>query len=139
MTNNFLVRNRFWPLISDRCYYSCCYTCIMVHLTSIERKSELNGTGWVSLTEMFSRCSYKLCTWVCSWVCLLRILMHTFFYLLSGWPYSNASQWKYMKFSHLSQSSCKIRLMLLSFKSQFHAKNFLIFKVFSFMLYVCII
>ena len=50
----------------------------------------MNGQGRGSLTEVFCTVNYTSCTRVCS----LKILRHTFVYLVSGWPYWNTSQWK---------------------------------------------
>ena len=37
LMDNFLVRDRCWPSVTDRSYYSSYYMCIMVHLASIKR------------------------------------------------------------------------------------------------------
>ena len=51
----------------------------------------MNGEGQAgSLTEVFCTVSYTSFTFVR----LLKIFSHTFVYLLSGWPYWNASQLK---------------------------------------------
>ena len=50
-----------------------------------KRNFGLNGEGRGSLTEVFCTVSYTLCTWV------LKILRHTFIYLMSGWSYWNTS------------------------------------------------
>ena len=37
LMDNFLVRHRCLPLVTDRSYYSSYYMCIMVNLASIKR------------------------------------------------------------------------------------------------------
>ena len=90
LMDNFLVRDRCWPLVTDKSYYSSYCMSIMVHLASI--KGTLDWTvrdeGFF-LTEVFFTVSYTLC----SFVCLLKVLTHTF-YLLSEWPYWKTSQLK---------------------------------------------
>ena len=44
----FLIRNRFWPLITNRSYYSSYFICIMVHLAW--RKGALD---WITRVRIF--------------------------------------------------------------------------------------
>ena len=41
MMYNSLIRNRFWPLIFGRSYYSVCYICVKVHLSWIKGTLDL--------------------------------------------------------------------------------------------------
>ena len=80
LMDNFLVRHRCLPLVTDRSYYSSYYMCIMVNLASIKRTLDwtVGDERFFFLTEVFFTVSYTLC----SFVCLLKVLRHTF-YLLS--------------------------------------------------------
>ena len=86
--NNFLVRNRFLPLFTNESYYSRSYM-YNGAFSFNKRNFEMNNEGG-GFQTVFYTVRYALCTWVC----LLKILRHTFVYLLSGWPYWNTSQWK---------------------------------------------
>ena len=128
----FLSRIRLWALpIKLLHYYNGAFSFKI-------RNFGLKDERWEFLTEVFFTVNYTSSTWVC----LIKTLRHTFVCLLSGWPYRNIPpSGKYMKFIHLYQSSCKITPFLV-LKISFNQKKFhfyIIFKVFSFILYVFMI
>ena len=111
----FLIKNRFWPLITDRSYYSSYNICMIVHMPW--RKGTLD---WMMRNEgLWQKCSAQS---VFSLDGHIRI------------PPSI----KYMKFTNLYRSSYKITLFLV-LKISFVQKVFL-FTLSSkyFPLYLCL-